>query len=89
MNSGVLFRHVVATESDGGNNDRQLRLLEFLADVVDQIDQVRFVFRDGLLCAAVFMALEPSESSDFIALPLIARNHFVDLRQRFFHALDH
>ena len=79
--------HVHPVKANRGNHRRHLRGMKFLAQVLDQVDQVLLVDRLGNIL--VLVPLEPDESGDLVTLPLIVGNDLVDVLEGFVHARDH
>ena len=72
------------------DDDRQVRRVQFLAHVLDEVHQVGFVFRHGRLrLAAVVPSLIPYEAAEFVAAAVIAGEIGLQIRQRLANFRDH
>ena len=85
----ILAAHPVAAEANCGDNGGHLGHIKFLAEIVDQVNEVFLVFRLGLLRATILVPLPPDESGDLVALVLVTGNNLIDLVECFAHAFDH
>ena len=74
-------------EPDRGHHRRHLGNVEFLAQVVDQFDEVLLILFLGR--AAVFVSLKPAEAGDLIALAFVAGHDLFQLAEGLADAFDH
>ena len=81
--------HIMSAKPNGGDHRRQFWRLELLADVVDQVDQMFFVFVNQHFSEAVLVALEPDETGNLVALIPVPGDDLGNVAQGLAHALDH
>ena len=83
----AILGHLVATETNTRDDGPHLRGLEFLAQILDQVDQVLLVL---LLCLPlILVSLEPGEPDDLVALAFVVRHDILDIGERAVNALHH
>ena len=88
-NPQELLLHIVSAKPNGGDHRRQFWRLELHADIVDQVDQMFFVFFDQHFREAVLVALKPNKTGDFVPLILVPRHNLVDVGERLTDAFNH
>ena len=85
--AGVLV--VPPAEAAVGDHEGQLRHLELLPHVADEVRQVLFVLGDEAGVAAVVPPLRPAEAGDLVAAPVVGGEVPADVAEHFPDALHH